>query len=64
MVKNGILLYIIFLWEKIIMNKIVKKLSTVVAALALLITSGIVNTGCLFLMYQPELPEGAEKLYK
>lgn len=46
------------------MRKIAAKLSTVAAALAVIVTSGIVNPACLLFMYQPELPEGAEDLYK
>lgn len=46
------------------MNKVVKKLSTGVATVAKEITSGSVNSVCWFLLYQPELPEGAKRLRK
>ena len=46
------------------MKKMILKLSGVVASLALVITSANVNSACMFLVHQPELPKGAEKLRK
>ncbi len=46
------------------MKKFVTKMSTVVAAMAVLVTSGVVSTSCMIFLHQPELPEGAEELYK
>jgi AgrD protein len=39
------------------------KLSGIVAALALMVTSVGVNS-CMFIMHQPKQPKGAEKLRK
>lgn len=39
------------------------KFSGMIAALALMVTGVGVN-GCMFIMHQPELPKGAEKLRK
>lgn len=44
------------------MKDLKKKGSKIVADLALRITSNTVNSACDFLMYQPRLPEGAERL--
>ena len=46
------------------MKKMILKLSGIAASLALVITSANVNTACMFLAHQPELPKGAEKLRK
>ncbi|MFQ9514966.1 MAG: cyclic lactone autoinducer peptide [Eubacterium sp.] len=46
------------------MKKIKEKLSEAVAEMAVQVTSEVTNSACIFLMYQPELPEGAEELYK
>ncbi|MGN9165752.1 cyclic lactone autoinducer peptide [Tissierellaceae bacterium HCP3S3_D8] len=46
------------------MKKMILKLSGVVASLALVVTFVNVNTACMFLAHQPELPKGAEKLRK
>lgn len=50
--------------EEIGMRELSKKLSSVVATLALFVTAGMVNSVCFIFMYQPELPEGAEELYR
>lgn len=44
------------------MKNMMRKFSTVVAGLALVITTCAVNSACYYFMYQPELPEGAERL--
>lgn len=46
------------------MSKIIYKMSKVLAAIALLVTTCNVNSACVLWMYQPELPEGAESLRK
>jgi cyclic lactone autoinducer peptide len=38
------------------------KYASVIAALALMVTAANVNSSCWLFAYQPELPEGAEKL--
>lgn len=45
-----------------IMKKLVMKLASVAASLALIVTATSANSICLFWMHQPELPEGAEQL--
>lgn len=46
------------------MSNCVRKLSALVASLALFITAGAVNSACFGWVYQPELPEGADTLRK
>ncbi len=46
------------------MNKIAEKCSKAVAGLALAVTKQNVNSTCMFVMYQPELPENAKMLKK
>lgn len=46
------------------MKKVIFRISKAVASLALVITALNVNTVCMYLIHQPELPKGAEKLYK
>jgi len=46
------------------MKKIFEKIGSTFACLALLVTTMSANHGCLIIMYQPELPEGADKLRK
>jgi len=46
------------------LKKVILRFSGVLASLALMLTSMNVNTTCMYLAYQPELPEGAEKLRK
>lgn len=46
------------------MKNLMRNMSTVVASLALIITSGMVNSVCHIFLYQPELPEGADALRK
>lgn len=44
------------------MKALNKKGYKVIADLALRVTANTVNSACCFLMHQPELPEGAERL--
>lgn len=44
------------------MKNLIRKISTIAAGLALVITSCAVNSACYYFMYQPELPEGADRL--
>lgn len=44
------------------MKNFMRKWSTVIASLAMVITTCTVNSTCQFLMHQPELPEGADRL--
>ncbi len=46
------------------MRKILLRLGTSLASLALMVTALNVNTTCLFVMHQPKLPEDANKLSK
>jgi cyclic lactone autoinducer peptide len=46
------------------MKNLMIKLSTLVAGLALVVTTVTTNSVCCFLMNQPELPEKAERLRK
>ena len=46
------------------MKKIIFQLSKAMAGLALVITAVNVNTACHFIVHQPQLPAGAEKLSK
>lgn len=46
------------------MKNLAFKCYQVIAALALMVTTLNVNTACVFVMHQPKLPEGAEKLKK
>ena len=46
------------------MKKYLYKIGTMVATLALAVTAADVNSACGFLIYQPEMPKGAEKLSK
>lgn len=46
------------------MKKFIFKFSGMIAALALMITTANANVTCAFVMHQPKLPEGAEKLRK
>ena len=50
--------------RKKVFTKIVASLSTVMASLAVLVTSGMINSTCCLFLYQPELPEDAEKLLR
>lgn len=45
-------------------NLLVKRISNVLAMLALFITTCNVNSTCVFYVHQPEIPEKAEKLKK
>jgi len=47
-----------------ITRNMVSKLGMVLATLALMIVSLNVNSTCMFIAHQPELPEGAKKLRK
>ena len=42
--------------------KLMTGLSSAMASLALMVTSGMVNSTCYFFLHQPELPQDAEKL--
>ncbi len=44
------------------MRKTLVKLSGVIVGLALMVTAMNVNTTCIWLIHQPKLPKGAEKL--
>lgn len=44
------------------MKKFFAKYASVIAALALMVTTVSVNRSCVLIMHQPELPEGADKL--
>ncbi len=44
------------------MKTMIMKLAGCVASLALVVTALNVNTTCMFIMHQPELPEGASRL--
>lgn len=46
------------------LKKLITKFSAAAAGLALMITALNVNTACMFVMHQPKLPKGAEKLIK
>jgi len=46
------------------MKNLYLKFSGVVAALALLVTSSMMNVTCALIMHQPKMPEGAKKLRK
>lgn len=46
------------------MKSLIYKFGTVLAGLALCITSLNVNTTCMLFIHQPELPNGAKKLRK
>ncbi|MEA4960381.1 cyclic lactone autoinducer peptide [Lutispora sp.] len=46
------------------MKKVLIKLGGVIASLALMVTTMNVNTTCIWLIHQPKLPKGAEKLRK
>lgn len=46
------------------MKRIFSKYSSFVAALALVVTTLTANSTCVFCVYQPEMPEGSEKLRK
>jgi cyclic lactone autoinducer peptide len=44
------------------MRNFIAKYSGLIAALGLAITAANVSARCAFIMHQPKLPEGAEKL--
>ena len=46
------------------MERIIRCIGTVVASLALLVTTISVNSGCKIFAYQSKVPKGAEKLRK
>ncbi|MDD3306212.1 MAG: cyclic lactone autoinducer peptide [Acetobacterium sp.] len=46
------------------MKNLLLKCYRVIAIMALMVTTLNVNTACFFIMHQPKLPEGAEKLKK
>lgn len=49
---------------KIKSRSLIFKFGSTVAALALFITNTNVNTACFWLVHQPKLPKGADKLRK
>lgn len=46
------------------MKKILYKLCQLVSCFALIVTIMNVNSTCFFIVHQPQLPEGAERLKK
>ena len=44
------------------MKNIIVKFAGVIACLALMVTAANVNQVCMFVMHQPKLPQGADKL--
>ncbi|EPY2277149.1 cyclic lactone autoinducer peptide [Clostridium sporogenes] len=40
------------------------KMGKVLASLALMVTAYNINAACIFLVHQPKMPKGAEKLRK
>lgn len=50
--------------ENNLIKKLILKFAGAFASLALMITSLNVNTTCMFIMHQPELPDSASKLRK
>lgn len=46
------------------MKKYLYKIGTMVATMALAVTVADVNSACTFIVHQPEMPKGAEKLSK
>lgn len=49
---------------KKMMLKAARTWSHVAAALALVITASSVNSACVFIVHQPDVPEGAARLKK
>lgn len=46
------------------MKRIGKKINSCIASLALGVASANANSCCMYVMYQPKLPRGVEKLKK
>jgi len=46
------------------MKKFLKKYSSYIAGLALVITTITANSTCVYCMHQPEMPENSKKLRK
>jgi len=46
------------------MKKLTRKFGSILAALAIMMTTASVNAACTFIMYQDALPEEAKKLRK
>ena len=46
------------------MRSIARKFGSLLAALAIVVTTGTMNAACTFIMYQDALPEEAKKLRK
>ena len=46
------------------MKNLSLKFYRVIAVMALMVTTLNANTACVFVMHQPKLPEGADKLRK
>jgi cyclic lactone autoinducer peptide len=51
-------------WRGITLKKLVLKFGSAIASFALMVTALNVNTTCYFLIHQPKLPKGSEKLRK
>lgn len=45
-----------------VFNSLLVKLGTIAAGLALFVTYSSVNSACIMIMHQPQLPEGAKDL--
>jgi len=48
--------------RKGILKKLLYSLGGIVASFAVMVTTMSVNTTCLYIMHQPELPESTKKL--
>ncbi len=48
--------------KTLVLNSLLVKLGTMVASLAFLVTFSNVNSTCVIIIHQPELPEGAKDL--
>ena len=46
------------------MKKFMYRIGSIMASLALFVTAVNASTACLFVLHQPKLPAGAEKLSK
>ena len=44
------------------MKNLFTKYASIIAAVALMVTTISVNRACMLIYHQPEMPEGAEKL--
>lgn len=46
------------------LKKVVQKCEKAMASTAMAVTKSSVNSLCMFIMYEPELPKGSERLKK